>query len=210
MKRLIPAAIILFFLCGCQSSPSPEMIQTALQQTLDSAPTETQIPTSTMTSTAIPSPTATATNTKTSTPVPTSTSTLTPTPDYTATNTPIPTNTLSPYQKTLAVQNITATKLASYSTLYWKDFSTYPDDHMGEKLTYTCRVFNIPDNRTIQCYFVGTYDAFYVVTSAPFSGLYENDSITVYGTVGGKECFENRYGAEICQPLLEKAFFTKP
>ena len=37
-------------------------------------------------------------------------------------------------------------------------------------------------------------------------GVYEGTWITVYGTVRGTECFTNRLGGQVCQPLIEADF----
>jgi hypothetical protein len=69
------------------------------------------------------------------------------------------------------------------------------------------RVFNIVGNDEFQMYYGWTFDAIYVVTKASFSGLYEDDYVTIYGIVDGENCFQNAYNAEICQPLIIDAFF---
>jgi len=42
-----------------------------------------------------------------------------------------------------------------------------------------------------------------------FSGIYEDEWITVYGRVAGEHCGENAYGAEVCSRLLRDAFCVK-
>jgi hypothetical protein len=54
-----------------------------------------------------------------------------------------------------------------------------------------------------------SYDAVYVVMRSPFSNIYEDDWIVVYGTIDGENCGTNAFGAEICQPLLIDAFYEK-
>jgi len=99
--------------------------------------------------------------------------------------------------------------MASYETVYWKDLATYPDDYYGTKLKVSGRVFNVIGD-VIQMYFAGTYEALYVELKTSPTGVYDNDSITVYGVGDGEECFKNAYNATICQPALKNAWFTKP
>ena len=70
-------------------------------------------------------------------------------------------------------------------------------------------IFNIIDDQNFQMWFSGTYDNLYVMTESKYTGLYENDVITVYGLVYGKTCGTNAYGAEVCSPALISAFFNK-
>jgi PBP1b-binding outer membrane lipoprotein LpoB len=211
MKRI--ALIIIFSLILCSCTPSEEAIQTAIALTQKADPTITETPTLVNTST--------ETVTITSTITPTSTETLTPTITSTETAT------LSPYlqtatglainaQKTASAKAVkatetakTATYLDSFEKVYWKDFITYPENYKGKRITLSCRIFNIVDNSVIQCYADGTYEAFYVEMTKSFSGLYEHDMISIYGTGGGEKCFDNAYGATICQPLITNSFFLK-
>jgi TM2 domain-containing membrane protein YozV len=115
------------------------------------------------------------------------------------------------YQKT-ATAGVMATvkaKKAEYEEIYWKELNTYPESYEGKKVWVRGRIFNINGNQEFQAYFAGTYEAFYVVTNKPFSDLYENDYVTVYGTVDGEFCGTNAFGGEVCQPLIIDAFYEK-
>lgn len=218
MKKFlfILSIVIILTISACSSAPSDTDIQTAIAKTSLAQPTTTRTFTSVPTSTNTLSPSATFTPTRTST------STATVTPTVTDTSTPIPPATLTQQAinesytataksrtKTAESVNATATEIASYEEIYWKDLATYPNNYIGQKVVVRGRVFNILTN-VIQIYFAGTYEALYVSLIEPASGIYEDNAITVYGVVSGKECFENAYGAEICQPALEDAWFTKP
>ena len=215
MMFILSTFIILAF-SACSSQPSDSDIQTAIAKTSLAQPTETK------TSTDMPTATNTLLPSRTFTPTKTATLTATLTPTFTDTATPVPPATLTQQAinesytattesrtKTAESQNATSTEIASYEDIYWKDLATYPNNYVGQKVVVKGRVFNILGN-VIQIYFAGTYEALYVTLSEPASGIYEDNSITVYGVVSGKECFENAYGAEICQPALEDAWFTKP
>ena len=102
----------------------------------------------------------------------------------------------------------TATQIARYKPIDWRELTTYPNAHSGEYIYIKGRVFNINSNQEFQMY-VGSYEAVYVVTQTTFSGLYENNWITVYGVVDGETCGTNAFGGQVCQPLIRNAFFVK-
>lgn len=171
--------------------------------------TATQAPVAVVPTTEVP-PTATATPTKTTTP--------TPKP----TNTPIPPETMTAraveYNQTATAAMITATRqasidqmteIASYATIDWRELTTYPENHIGEKVRVSGRIFNIVDTIVLQMYVSGTQEPVYVEVLKGFSGLYEDDSIVVYGTIRGKKCFTNQLGGQVCQPHIYAAFYTK-
>jgi len=236
MRKVLITLIICGVMCltACSSEPSESDIQTAIANTNSSQPTliNTVTKSPTVTKTILPSMTATATNTITPslTLTPTITNTATPIPPATLTQKAIEENqteiasfatstqsainnsytaTSKVRTRTASANYATATEMASYEEIYWKELATYPSKYTGQKVVVRGRVFNILGT-VIQIYFAGTYEALYVTLSKSATGIYENDSITVYGIVAGKECFENAYGAEICQPALKNAWFTKP
>ncbi|MBI5933304.1 MAG: hypothetical protein HY867_06315 [Chloroflexi bacterium] len=162
-------------------------------------PTRTAIPTKTENSFGL---------TYTARALPTSTPTITFTPTITRTPTITPTP-LSPAELTRTVVAATATEIAKYIEIDWRELSTYPDNHKNELVKVRIQVFNVVSGDTLQGYFYGTYDAIIVQMSEPLSGVYENDVITAYGLVYGKQCGTNALGGEICQPMLIEAFYTK-
>jgi len=210
-------------------------VQPTPTQTFTIVPSSTFTPTLTNT----PTPTNSPTPTKTNTPTPTNTFTPIPPATLTqiakeATQTQnsfFVTATREQYNKnstatqnaknefatatsyyrtaTAQVRNATATEMASYTTIYWKELATYPENYIGTKVKVSGRIFNIIGS-VIQMYFAGTYEALYVNLREPASGVYEDNSITVYGVVKGYECFTNTMGNQICQPALKNAWFTKP
>ncbi len=222
-RKLIPLMLVIFvasqLLSACgPAAPSAEMIQTAIAET-QSVASPTSLPTSTL----VPTSTATATPTRTAT------LTKTPRPTKTATSTPTVTNTPpSPKDQTAtAVQATsvagitavastkqavyaTATTIASYKEIYWRELITYPDNHSNEKVIVRGRIFNVVGNDTLQIYIAGTYEALYVVMTKPFSDLYEDQALTIYGRVSGQECFKNAYNADVCQTKIKGDFYTKP
>jgi hypothetical protein len=199
MKRVLIIIASLFLLTGC--APSESAIQTAIAETFTAYPTSTT--TATNTETPLPTSTTTATITNTAT------ITRTKAPTKTATITFTPEDTKLPWQKTKEIQDKTATYIGSFDTVSWRDFITYPDQYQGKKITISCRVFNVVSTKEIQCYVSGTYEAFYVTMKDSFTGIYEDTTLKIYGTGNGQKCFENSYGAQICQPLISKAFFVK-
>ena len=165
--------------------------------------------------------------------------TETPTPSRTATRTKTPTRTPPPpatqtaaavaVAQTQGARHATATReaalaqrtasaqataaratlIAQYSSIDYRELVNYADSHIGDKVQVRGRVFNINSDSELQMYFAGTYDALYVVMASPFTGVYENDVITVYGTVLGENCGTNAFGGQICQPLLFDTFYSK-
>lgn len=99
---------------------------------------------------------------------------------------------------------------ANYSTVLAKDLVTYPDNYKFKKIKFPCRVFNVNSKSQFQCFIEDTRDSVYIVTYQNYSDLYEDDEITVYGIGNGEHCGKNAFGAEICSPLINDAFYTKP
>lgn len=207
MRRIIILSITILLLVGC--SPSPEKLQSLVEQTLAAIPTSTAYPTYT--------PNPTFTNVPTQTPkviIVTATRTLTPTMTRTPTSSPTPlmspTSTLLPWQSTQEAYKATQAFFDTYEKVQMRDFLTYPEKYTGNKISANCRIFNVVGSKAVQCYFAGTTEAFYVDMLKAFDDLYEKDYLTIYGLGGGKKCFTNMMGAEICQPLITNAFYVKP
>lgn len=156
----------------------------------------------------LPTSTPTLPPTSTASPLPTETPSITPSPTITFTPTltftPIP-----PAELTKQASVATATELARYLEIDWRELKTYPDNHIGELVKVRITIFNIITTTQLQGYFYGTYDAIIIQMREPFSGIYEDDVIVVYGVVLGKQCGTNAFGAEVCQPALVDAFYTK-
>lgn len=210
---------IVIALAACApATPSVEMIQTAIAETASVA-SPTLPPTSTLepSSTATEIPTRTATLTRT--PRPTKTATATPT----VTNTPPePRDQTATAVQATSIAGVTAvastkqafaataTTIASYKEIYWRELITYPDNHEGERVIVRGRIFNVVGDTTLQIYIAGTYEAVYIVMKDSFSDLYEDQSLTIYGRVSGQECFKNAYNADVCQTKVVGDFYTKP
>jgi len=151
----------------------------------------------------------------------------TPTPARKATTTlsqktPIPvTKTPSPAQVTataraeiaLATQearNSSIAFFAEYLPITRQELVSYAEEHVGEKVLFAARVFNIVkgNNTTIQVDYAGSNDGIYVETLAAIEGVYEGTSLTIYGEVAGTKCFENTMGNEICNPHITNAVYV--
>jgi len=104
----------------------------------------------------------------------------------------------------------TPTKAPSeYKTIDPRELETYPDNHKNEFVTFSGTVFHIIDDQQFQIYNGSSDNPVIIETTDHFTGLYENDYIKVYGMIEGKECTENVFNAQICQPLLIDARFVK-
>ena len=207
---------------GDEAEPTPEGQAMAPAET--AALVRSPSPTSTRSPTASATRTATSTSTATSTPLPPATQTAlaiagsrTSLAETAAANATVAAQAATSTRQALNAQRTQvarataarATEIARYTQIDYRELINYADAHIGELVWVRGRVFNINSTEEFQMYFAGTYEALYVTTEDPFSGLYENDVITVYGVVGGETCGTNAFGAEICQPLLIEAFFVK-
>jgi hypothetical protein len=112
-------------------------------------------------------------------------------------------------QATKDAKAATATYLAEFTYINYRELRDYADQHIGEKVCVRGRVFNILPPDVLQMYFAGTYDALYVEFADSFTGIYENDAITVCGTVFGSYSFQNAMGATISQPAIYEAFLRE-
>jgi len=221
MKKIVILISILFLISACSGSKemSPEDIQSTIsagiEQTQLANPTSTNTNTPTDTPTYTPTftntPTVTRTPTITNTPTITLTPTVTdtPTPSLTPTRTNTLTPTKAPYQFTQTAYAKTQDYMTQFEQVDWRDFSTYPEKYEDEFIKLTCRVFNVISNEQFQCYYPGTYDAYFVVSLEAFDDIYDNSYLTIYGVGAGEHCGTNAYGAEICQPLVFAEFFVK-
>jgi hypothetical protein len=99
-------------------------------------------------------------------------------------------------------------RCTEYSWISIRELAAYPDNHTGEKVIVQGYIFNIISDTKMQI-MAGDYptEPIFVFMAEPFSGIYENDYIRVYGIVNGKQCGANAFGGEICQPLLIDAFW---
>jgi hypothetical protein len=145
MKRLF-FCVFLLALAACSAQPSQNSIQTAIAQTQAANPTMTE------TATIIPTITPTPTNTRIPpTLIPSKTPTLTPNPVTQtalvvgATQTTVAfraTLTRSAFQALMTSTAAQATKIASYTEIYWKELVTYPENHKGEKIRVRVQIYN--------------------------------------------------------------------
>ena len=103
------------------------------------------------------------------------------------------------------LRQATATEIAQYQKIDYRELVSYPEEHIGEKVLVEGRVFNVNSTTQMQIFLGWTSDAAYIIARESFYGIYEDDRVIVYGVVDGENCGENAYGAEICQPLIIKA-----
>jgi hypothetical protein len=108
---------------------------------------------------------------------------------------------------TKEAKNTQATKIAQYVKPETRELVTYPDNLKGQLIKVRGRVFNINGNDQFQFWIDGGRDAAYIVMQNPFSDIYEDTWVTVYGVGAGENCGTNAFGAEICQPLILGDFY---
>ena len=58
-------------------------------------------------------------------------------------------------------------------------------------------------------FYPGTYDIYYASFITPYTGIYENNSITLYGTVTGTYCYDTTVGGTNCVPKIIVDWYTK-
>jgi hypothetical protein len=214
MKKIFILLLTMLVVIGC--APSAEAMSTAVAQTQAAIPTAT------------PEPVDTPTPTQTSKPTQTNTPTRIPTKTPTPTTEPLTATAVSEEKQatrqalhiaatawkryaiasaTAFYESYVATKIAEYQPVDLRDFITYPDAHAGEKVVMRGQIFNISGD-VVQIWVRG-HDAVYIEMEDTISGIYEDDYITVYGTVYGSYCFENTMGNQVCQPALIDAWYEK-
>lgn len=187
-NNLLVLSIFIAVLSSCMQ-PTEEMIKHAML--------ETEL--------AMVIGTATERAKYTATPTLTLTPTLTITPSPTVTITPK--NTLEPRKSTeIAVQS-TKDYISSFTKIEWKELKNYPNNHKGEKIRINGRIFQVIDAIDMLLWFPGTYDAFYVSFLEEFSGIYEDDSVTIYGYIEGEYCYSTRAGGTNCVPKVIGLWF---
>ncbi len=224
-KSVFFIAILVFVLplAACSSGGATPKVTTIVLSAVP-LPTYTMFPTYTLypTYTSLPTllpdtPTLTSSPTKTKTPTRTATSTPIPETSTAAAKTEISASTMVAKTEialsTAAVKTeIASTKtakaafLAQFANIDYRELRDYPNQHKGEKVCLRGIIFNIVSDKAFQMYMDSTYDALYVEFENPFSGIYDNSSIWVCGTVFGTTTFKNAYGADVTQPALYLAF----
>jgi hypothetical protein len=233
---LLTIICFALLLVSCaKPTPKPKVIEQKVNERLAAVTSSTPYPSYTPQPTYTPYPTFTefptqtpwiklVTPTASSTPLFTPTDTSTPTITFTPTRTPTITPTPNATKTELAIANATkgahatatkqaqsarATELAHYKDVPTKDFVTYPDKYIGQKVKIRGRVFNINSDTEFQMWAGWSYDAVYIVMLRSYDDIYEDNWITVYGEVEGEHCGTNAYGGEVCQPLITGYFYEK-
>jgi hypothetical protein len=98
---------------------------------------------------------------------------------------------------------------ASYKSIDSRELVSYADNHIGETVQVSGKVFNIIDSENFQMWIGKKNDAVYVQLDSPMSGVYEDDTVTVMATIGGFATGTNSFGGEVKQPMLIYAYLKK-
>jgi hypothetical protein len=112
-----------------------------------------------------------------------------------------------------ATQTAQIAEIPQYQTIDSRELSTYADKHKGQKVKISLDITHFTpggDNTELQGNISGSSDAIIVELTSPASGIYVDDTITVYGTVNGNYSFTSVAGWKVTQPQLINAFYTKP
>jgi len=102
------------------------------------------------------------------------------------------------------------TMLARYKTVEPKKLITYPGDFEGEYVRFDIKIFNFIDEYSLQGWIIGgSYDPIIITFRDPYRDIYEDEIITIFGVVSGKETGINMFGGTINQVSVVDAWFRK-
>ena len=191
MKRSYNPILFFVLLCLSGCSPSGSDLQIMLAETIAAMPSFTPYPTYTL------YPTQTQFNK------------IAP-----ATSTPTPSSTLTPSNPPTSLQQLTATAVqatkeyvAEFMPISWNEINNYSDNHSGEKIKIKGRLFQVIKSIDMLLWYPGTFDAFYVAFNNGYSGVHEDQIITIYGTVQGMYCYSTQSGGSNCVPKINGEWF---
>ena len=140
---------------------------------------------------------------------PTSQLTSTPEPTVLPSHTPEPTKTqISQVESSQTAIIITQDYRVQFKQIDTRELVSYTDNHAFEAVYFPCKVFKVNNDRDYQC-FVNGFDPVFVTSEYAYSGLYEDDQITVFGTIKGTKCGTNSLGGQVCMPHVIEAFFER-
>lgn len=103
-----------------------------------------------------------------------------------------------------------ATEIAKYTNIDPNELVTSPDKHINESVVVKGRVFYVVNHTDFLLWLDGvSYKAVYVSMANPYSDIYENAYVTVYGIVAGEACGTNAAGLDVCQPKIVGVFYER-
>lgn len=113
-------------------------------------------------------------------------------------------------QNTQATAMAFKTMIAQYQTVEPKKLITYPSDFIGQYVRFDIKIFNFIDEYSIQGYIIGgNYDPVIIEFKEPYRDIYDDEIITIFGVVTGKQSGINMFGGEINQVSVNNAWFRK-
>ena len=83
------------------------------------------------------------------------------------------------------------------------------DTNLPDEVFYSNLPICVIDAIDMLLWFTRTYDAFYVSFDQNYSGVYEDETITIYGIVKGNYCYNTQAGGTNCVPLIIGQWFEK-
>ena len=205
--------VLVCLLAAC--APSTDAINTAIAETQAVQPFASSTPIHTQPVTPIKYPT----ETPTMTPAPTKTPLSTPGP---ATRTAAATTATKSAENaqasaTALFKIVEVTQIAKYTRPVTKELVTYPNNFKGKLIMVRGQAFNITPGegqpwtdgraREFQLRLDGTGEIAYIVMLDPFTDIFENKWVIVYGTGEGEHCELDASGQQICQPLIMGDFY---
>ena len=108
------------------------------------------------------------------------------------------------------IANLNATEIAQYTSIDPNELITHPNNHIGESVIVRGRVFYVINNTDFQIWLDGvSYEPVHIAMVNPYSDIFENNFVTVYGIVAGEACGTNISGGNVCQPQIVGVFYEK-
>lgn len=102
------------------------------------------------------------------------------------------------------------TMIAQYKPVNARKLATYPDEYKGDFVRFDIKIFNFIDDTSLQGWIIGgNYDPIIVTFRTPYRDIYEDEIITIFGIVQGKQTGTNSFGAGLNQAWVSDAWFRK-
>jgi hypothetical protein len=118
--------------------------------------------------------------------------------------------TLTPVIRLSAAEADQATKtfFAGYGKIDPGELISYADKHVGDRVEITGSAFNVT-SKAMSILLKPSYKAVIIVFASEQHSIYNDDIVTVYGTVGGFYTGKNTLGGDATEPYLTSAVAVK-
>jgi len=109
------------------------------------------------------------------------------------------------YERTALANSIVSTRtfIQSFKPIIRGELVSYADRHRGELVVIQGSIIDTPNSTDLEVWISGSFDVVYIKCKYPYSGIYKNDWIKIYGTVDGY------FGSIAHWPVLKDAVVIK-